>query len=192
MLQQRGIYGTTKRNISKIKGDGFEPIFVERLLGFVNDWIFQVLNVMQQTTLLYMYYYPTWFCSLCILSTVPFYSLPTITWSLSRQVPVVGTVPLQHRTLSQQRRTKCHNKDVWQEQFPTHEGAHMYMHRLEQQHCWDRVLITDYVRFWSVGDKWETSILRIKTLSILFHFLICNQLDIQTTISSNLTRQGFD
>ncbi len=125
---------------------------------------------------------------------------------------------MQQRKLSHQRRTKCHNKDVLQEQFPTHESVYTciicskeHWNIKGEQRClagtvphpWKCIVsswkpatllrsCTDYVTFWAVGDKWESQILCIKTLFILFHFLIWNQLDIQKAISSHLTRQGFD
>ena len=116
---------------------------------------------------------------------------------------------------------KCHNKDVWQEQFPAHESVHVSSvaqnivtpkkNKMPQQRClagtvpnqWKCTCIVwkpatllracaGYVIFWGVGDNWESPILCIKALSILFHFHTCNQLNIQKAISSNLTRQGFD
>ncbi len=116
---------------------------------------------------------------------------------------------------------KCHNKDVWQEQFPIHESVHVSSaaqnivtpkkNKMPQQRClagtvpnqWKCTCIVwkpatllracaGYVIFWGVGDNWESPILCIKALSILFHFHTCNQLNIQKAISSHLTRQGFD
>ncbi len=103
---------------------------------------------------------------------------------------------------------KCHNKDVWQEQFPAHESVHVSSvaqnivtpkkNKMPQQRCltgtvpnpwrcalsWKLRSCTDYVRFWQVGDNWETRSLCLRTLFIPSHFHICNQLHTHKAVSS--------